>query len=235
MKPFKSLALSLAGLALTAVAGYAQLTLNFASITGSTIQFNGASSSFQFNAPAVGTNVAPQWQIGSETGGTGSAIGLFGTFNNGPFSYGSITTSLYPGLTVETATVIGPLGSLAINDGGGYSLTGNVNWIQVETVNSIGSLNGQLDVNVTALAYSGGNADLHTIVADGPASMNISFQFAPTEMLSQLSTGTGPYNTSFSGSMSVAAPVPEPGTTVLAVMGGLFLAGWTVRRRHSIP
>ncbi len=28
--------------------------------------------------------------------------------------------------------------------------------------------------------------------------------------------------------------VPEPGTTVLAVMGGLFLAGWTVRRRHSV-
>src|SRR5208282_620746 len=234
MKPIKSLALSLAGLALTAVVSHAQLTLNFASITGSTLQFNGASSSFQFNAPAVGTNVAPQWQIGSEAGGTGSAIGLFGVFNNGPFSYGSITTSLYPGLTVESASVIGPLGSLSVNDGGGDFLTGNVNWIQVQTMNSIGSLNGALSVNVTGLAYSGGNADLHTIVAQGPASMNISFQFAPTEMLSQLSSGTGPYNTSYSGSITVAA-VPEPGTTVLAVMGGLFLAGWTVRRRHSIP
>ncbi|HTY88893.1 MAG TPA: PEP-CTERM sorting domain-containing protein [Candidatus Acidoferrum sp.] len=29
--------------------------------------------------------------------------------------------------------------------------------------------------------------------------------------------------------------VPEPGTTALALMGGLVLAGWTVRRRQSTP
>ena len=29
------------------------------------------------------------------------------------------------------------------------------------------------------------------------------------------------------------ATVPEPATTVLAVLGGLCLAGWTVKRRHS--
>jgi len=46
--------------------------------------------------------------------------------------------------------------------------------------------------------------------------MNVSFQFSPSEMLSQLTSGIGPYTTSFSGSISV---VPEPTIT------GCFLSG----------
>ncbi len=195
-----------------------QLTFNFSSTSGSTIQFNGTGSSFQFN-PLAG----PQWQIGSEDGGTGSAVGLLGTFGNSPFSYGPITTELVPGLTYEFANVTGPLGAVSINDGVGYTLTGSVDWIQVSTANYSGAINGQLDVNVSNLSYSGSNPDLLTLFANAPASMNLSFQFSPGKTLSQLSAGTGPYKTSFSGSLAV---VPEPTTTASLLLGLGVLIGF---------
>jgi hypothetical protein len=104
-------------------------------------------------------------------------------------------------------------------------LTGNVNWIQVETVNSLGGINSSATINVTGLAYAGTNPDLAALVAGGPGSMNVSFQFSPSEMLSQLTSGSGTYNTSFSGSISV----PEPGTFALMVCG---LTGLLVMRRR---
>jgi hypothetical protein len=230
MKSIKSFAVAMAGLALSAVTSHAQLTLNFASTPGATIQFNGTNSSFQFNSstlvlrPPIGAfYVGSQWSIGSEVGGTGSAIGLLGVVNNSPFSYGPITT---PFTGDEIANVIGPLGALSINDGVGNFLTGNVNWIQVETINSLGGINSSATINVTGLAYAGTNPDLAALVAGGPGSMNVSFQFSPSEMLSQLTSGSGPYYTSFSGSISV----PEPGTFALMVCG---LTGLLVMRRCS--
>jgi hypothetical protein len=228
MKPIKSFAVAMAGLALSVVTSQAQLSLNFASTPGATIQFNGTASSFQFDAstlvlrPPIGTYyVGSQWSIGSETGGTGSALGLLGVVNNSPFSYGPITTVIAGTDTDESAYVTGPLGALAINDGVGNFLTGNVDWMQVATFNSAGAINALLTINVTGLAYAGINADLLTLVADGPGSMNVSFQFSPSETLSQLTSGSGPYNTSFSGSISV---VPEPSSFSLFGFGGA-LAG----------
>ena len=241
MKPIKSFVVAMAGLAISAVTSHAQLTLNYASTPGSTIQFNGAASSFQFNSstlvfPApIGTfYVGSQWSIGSETGGTGSAVGLLGVFTNSPFSYGPITT---PSAGVELATVIGPLGGLNLNDGFGNLLTGNINWIQLETDNSSGSINAALTVNVTGLAYAGINPDLLTLVADGPGSMNVSFQFSPSKMLSQLTSGSGPYNTSFSGSLSVPGniSVPEPMSAgvLLLGLGVLVCFQRFTQNRHS--
>jgi len=235
MKPIKSFTMAMAGLALSAVTSHAQLTLNYASTPGSTIQFNGAASSFQFNsstlvfpAPIGNYYVGSQWAIGSETGGTGSAIGLLGVVNNGPFIYGPITTT--PS-SDEIANVIGPLGALSINDGVGQFLTGNVNWIQVETDNSIGGINATLIVNVGGLAYAGINPDLLTLVAEGPGSMNVSFQFSPSKMLSQLTSGSGPYNSSFSGSISV--PEPMSAGVLLLGLGVLVCFQRFAQNRHS--
>lgn len=219
MKPIKSFAMAMAGLALSVVTSQAQLSLNFASTPGATIQFNGTASSFQFDSstlvlrPPIGAYyVGSQWSIGSENGGTGSALGLLGVFTNNPFSYGPIAT---PSPGVEIATVTGPLGGLNLNDGLGNLLTGNINWIQLETDNSSGSINAALTVNITGLAYAGINPDLLTLVADGPGSMNVSFQFSPSMILSQLTSGSGPYNSSFSGSISV----PEPMSAGVLLLG----------------
>lgn len=211
----------MAGLAISAVSSRAQLTLNFSSTIGSTIQFNGTASSFQFNNSTFtgfgGIFNGTQWSVTSETpGGSGPATGLFGMFNNGPYSYGPINTVINGMDTNETANVIGGSGTMNINDGSGYFLTGNVNWMQVETDDSIGGLNALLNVNVTGLAYSGSNSDLATLVAEGPASLNVSFQFSPAEMLTQLTSGSSPFSTSYSGSVSV---VPEPATAGCLLLG----------------
>jgi Nif-specific regulatory protein len=61
-----------AGLVAAAVTSQATISLNFANIEDTGIQFNGASDSFQLN-PSPGDLANPQFQITSSTGGTGSA------------------------------------------------------------------------------------------------------------------------------------------------------------------
>jgi hypothetical protein len=208
---------TIVGLALMTASSPAQLTLNFASNTGATVQFNGSASSFNFN----NGNNGYQWNVTSEVGGA-AALGLNASVNNGPFIYGPITTSG----SVQYASVLGPLGNLVLNDGGANNLVGTVNWIDVATYGvGPGVLNATLDVNVSNISYSGSNPDLQFLVAHQPGSMDVSFQFATTSTLTELSTGTGPYLTSYSGSLSV---VPEPSTLALAGLGGLALL---LRRR----
>jgi hypothetical protein len=216
MKSIQSFVVAMASLAISVVTSHAQLSLNFASTPGSTIQFNGTNHTLQFNSSTMSGYVGTQWEIGSESGGTGSALGLFGVVSNNPFSYGPVSTIIMGPYTLQTADVLGPFGELNINDGLGNSLTGDVNWVDLETVNFAGGINASLTINVTDLAYAGSNVDLETLVAGGPGSMDLTFQFSPGKMLSQLTSGSGPYSTSFSGSLSV---VPEPATA------GCFLLG----------
>ena len=218
MKFNKACTVAVVSLALWAVPSYGQLTLNFAANTGATLQFNGASDSFQFTSPAAN---GYQWHITSETGGS-SAIGLNGLFNNGPFVYGPITTTGSGITMVQKATVTGPLANLIINDGSG-NLSGTVNLVDVETFAASGSgggMNANLTVNLTGVTYSGSNPDLLFLKAHQPGTLDLSFQFSPGKTLTQLSTGTGPYATSFSGSLIV---VPEPSALALAGLGGLVL------------
>ena len=223
--------MAMAGLAISIVTSQAQLSLNFSSEAGATIQFNGTADTFQFNNSSPGV----QWQIGSETGGTGSAMFLFGAVNNGPFSYGPITQTVAGGFTIQSASVTGPLGGLSINDGLGNFLTGNVNWVEIDTVNSAGAINAGLTVNVTGLAYGGANVDLQTVVANGPGFMNLTFQFSPGRMLSQLSSGTGPYTTSYSGSLSVPTSVPEPASVTFILLGmGALVCSWRLKQSGNV-
>jgi PEP-CTERM motif len=222
MKLNKASTAVVVGLALWAVSSYGQaLQLNFSANTGGDIQFNGTNDSFQF---APGTN-GYQWRITTETGGS-SSIGLNGDLNNGPFSYGPIT-STGSGLTlVQQATVTGPLAGLVINDGTG-NLTGTVNFINIATfATSGGGMNANLTINLTGVNYSGSNPDLELLKGEEPGTVDLSFQFSPGETLTQLSTGSGPFVTSYSGSISV---VPEPSTLALTGLGGLVLL--QLRRR----
>ena len=212
-------------LAWWAMPGYSQsLTLNFSVNTGAALQFNGASDTFQFNNAGSGY----QWHITTESGGS-SAVNLNGAFTGGPFHYGAIT-STGSGLTlVQNATVTSPLATMIINDGTG-NLSASVNLRDVETFGSAGAgggMNANLVVNLSGVTYSGSNPDLLFLKAAQSATLDLSFQFSPGQTLTQLSTGTGPYVTSFSGSLIV---VPEPSTLALAALGGLGLVLLNQRR-----
>ena len=199
------------------------LVFDFSANTGATIGFSGASHQFNFNP---GTN-GFQWNITSEAGGA-SAIGLNGSFLNGPFSYGSISTINVGPISYQSAPVTGLPANLSIFDGTGY-LTGSVSFMDIETFGpSLGSLNGGLNINLSSISYSGSNPDLVTLRNEQPAVLDLSFQFIPGQNLTQLSTGSGPYTTSFSGSI---AAVPEPTTLALAGLGGFFTLLGAVRRR----
>jgi hypothetical protein len=222
MKQLGTLALAF-GLLACGSALYGQpVTLNFSANTGATIGFGGASHTFNFNP---GTN-GFQWNVTSESGGS-SAIGLNGDILNGPFSYGAISSFNLGPIIYQTAAVSGPLGNLTIFDGSG-NLTGSVNFMDVETFGpATGALNASVNVNLTGISYSGSNPDLLLLQAEQPAALDVSFQFVPGDTLTQLSTGTGPYTTSFSGSISV---VPEPSTLALAGFGGIAALA-AIRRR----
>jgi hypothetical protein len=217
MKLNKAHAVAAMVLALWGMPGYGQLTLNFSANTGTGLQFNGASDSFQFISNGAGY----QWHITSETGGS-SAMNLNGSFGSGAFHYGPITITGSGITMVQSAMVTGPLGGFTINDGTG-NLSGTVNFIDVETYasGSSGGMNAlNLIVNLTGVTYSGSNPDLQLLRAEQPGTLDLSFQFSPGQTLTQLSTGTGPYVTSYSGSLVV---VPEPSTLALAGLGGLIL------------
>jgi hypothetical protein len=199
---------------------HAQLTLNFSNNTNTFIQFGGTNHTIAFSSAPNGY----QWNITSESTGHSAALGLLGSVNNGPFSYGAITPS--DGGNIQSATVTGPLGGLVINDGTSI-LAGQVNWINVTTFfQSAGDFNAQLMVNVTGIVYQGSNPDLQYLTAHQPGTMDLTFQFSPGMDLTMLSTGAGGYDTSYSGSLSV----PEPTVLVLSGLGGLGLL--YLRRRN---
>lgn len=218
-----------AGLALSATSSQAGLSLSFSNQGLNTgIQFNGASSSFQLN-PAPGSLGAPQFEVTSETGGS-SSVGLVGWINGSPWTIGAVTTAGQ----IQSATVTG-LGNLFINDGAGNNLTGTLNWMTIETVQSLGGINAGLAVNITGLAYAGANADLLALANASKGSMNLTFQFNPGQTLAQLVTGSAQIG-SYSGALAAATAVPEPATVVA---GALLLLPFGVstlrilRKRHA--
>jgi hypothetical protein len=207
----------------------ATLTLNLANNAGTAILFNGVANSFAFTS---GTN-GNQWTITSESGGS-SAIGLQGSFNNGPFSYGPITITGSGLGQVQSATVLGPLANMVISDGT-TNLTGTVNFINIATFGSagaVGGINASLNVNLSNVQYTGSNPDLLSLKSNQPGTLDLSFQFSPGLTLTQLSTGTGPYATSYSGSLSVVL-VPEPSSLTL-LLTGVGLTGIGLLRRKLV-
>jgi hypothetical protein len=68
--------------------------------------------------------------------------------------------------------------------------------------------------------------NLNGTTAAGPGNVSWAFQWAQA-------IDPGKELDVFKDKSLSIAMVPEPGTTALAVLGGLCLTGWTVRRRHS--
>lgn len=217
------------GAVLSAITTQASLSLNLSSFPGSTIQFNGSDTSFQFNNSTIKNTrhdyTGLQWQITSETGGN-SAVGLRGWFDvsGGKWEYGDITTSG----DLQWAPVTTTGGALTIKEVNGGLLSGILDWGRVRTYGVSGGLNADLTVNVSSLVYTPADAlhinpDLSALAANTVASLNLSFTFNPAKTLTQLSAGSEPFKSSYSGSISA---VPELPTSIAgAAAVGLALLG----------
>ena len=195
------------------------ITLNYQGLDGTVISFT-SNSTFGFTS----TN-GYQFSISSVAGGIGDSVGLDGFLApGGPFTIGAVTTN--GGL--QSAPVTGT-STLHITDNATLDLTGTINWINIGTVNVLGIINLNGQVNLTGITYTGTNSDLQALAAAGSASDVVTFQFVPAKDLTTLKTQGG--QTSYSGSITT---VPEPGAWVLVAMGtglGVFLRGRRQVRR----
>src|SRR6266481_2521091 len=116
------------------------ITLNFQGLDGTVISFT-SNSTFGFTS----TN-GYQFSISSVAGGIGDSVGLDGYLApGGPFTIGMITTN--GGL--QSAPVTGT-STLHITDNATLDLTGTINWISIGTVNVLGIINLNGQVNLTA-------------------------------------------------------------------------------------
>jgi hypothetical protein len=194
------------------------LELDFANTSGANLSFNGTNGTFSFTP---GTD----FQINNVSGGSGSALNLFGSIS-GTYTIGTITS---PG-GVPTAPVTGS-GVLTIADGLGHDFTADITMSSINKPSSIGMINPNEVVNLSNMHYTGSNSDLQSLANNGinPRAL---LAFFNSHTLSQLKSGGQTVNTGFSGSLM--ASVPEPGTIVLALAAAPALGGfWFSRRRRK--
>lgn len=200
------------------------LTLNYASVSGATITFNGTDRTFAF--PHTG---AYDFVIGAP--GSGSLYGNIG----GTFTIGEITTSTFLGVTYETADVSGT-GTFSIYDGNSKTLTAALTWPAMDALKynqyiSSGFLNTAGTANISNILYGGSNADLLFLFNNQPAISIVSFQFIfPGQTLTQLATGGVEKSTTISGSLSA---IPIPASVLLLGTGLLGLVGLGWKRRKT--
>jgi hypothetical protein len=200
------------------------LTLNYSSVTGANISFDGTNDQFTF--PNTGKY---DFQI---TGGDGAgAINLYGNLD-GTFTIGTITTTNLPSSVLEQALVSGS-GTITIYDG--YNnLNATIQWKDIYTFStqgiSSGSLNTAASGNITNIQYGGSNSTLILLKNYQSATGNLSFQFVnPGISLTELTKNGTTHTTSYSGSIS-AIPVPP---TALLLGSGLVGVFMVYRRRRQ--
>jgi len=218
----------------------AEITLNFSSLgntdpTKEGIQFNGSTDTFVFNHGSDNPFTTPDESnfafsvTGSSTGRTGSNSAVFSLGDiTGVYTIGSIT----PSGPKEVADVTGT-GTFSITDASGNAFAADVSWIRIQTEGTGGTINAGGQLNLTNATYSGLNQDLQQLLTEVNALggiATITFQFASAKTLTQLTT-EDQNNTSYSGSVTTAVPVPP--TLVMLGVGGAFAGVASLLRRRK--
>lgn len=195
----------------------AAVTINYSNTPGSSINLDptddcGGSGTFGCFSFSAGNSI--QVTSGTASGFSGGITGLFGV--------GAIT----PSGSQETASVSGT-GVLSIFDGS-QTLTADLNWIDIASFGTAGSLNTTGTANLSNIVYGGLNGDLLALANAGDGINTASFQFtSPTSLTDIFTTSTSVTSTSFSGSI---APVPLPAAVWLFGAGFLGLIGMARRK-----
>ncbi len=210
----------------SAQAGYT-IDLGFSAVPGSSITFNGASDSFTIAPSALTTGKfaadnGEQFQITTELAGGTTGPGILGYFGAPAGVTVGYTAPVQGPAGVWTSTVNNPASSpLLLVDKNGKTLTGTLTWGSLVTWTvANGALNASLAENVSfpAGSYTGSNSELSQLQAIGHANLQLVWAFAPGMTLAQLSSGGGPYTTTYAG--EIVSTVPEAGT---AAAGGVGL------------
>ena len=227
MKRIRNIILNLPGLAtgalllaaMTCQNAQANASLDFSSIIGANVVFNGTGG-FYFKNATTGAGAGNSFQVINADNLPGDSVGDYGNMS-GTYSIGAITTS---GAT-ESAAVTGS-GIVTINDGG-FVLTGTLVWDDITTVGTGTTLNITGKLNVTSVTYAGSQVDLQTLAAAGSLSDTVDFTFNPAKPLTTLKNT--PEHTTFSGSITA---IPDGAMTV-QLLGGALLAIAAVRRKMA--
>jgi hypothetical protein len=203
-------------LLLIGVASGDDIEIDFANTSGAQLTFNGTNGTFSFTPDTNGHD----FQINNVSGGTGSALNLFGTIS-GTFTIGTILNNEAP--------VTGS-GVLTISDGS-QSLTANISMMAIQKPNAAGVLNPNEIVNVSNIHYTGTNQDLSSFA--GGLNPTALLTFFDSHTLTQLKSGGQTVNTGFAGNLT-SAVVPEPGSMAL-VLGAIPALGglWFSRGRRK--
>jgi len=218
------------GAGLFATQPLSAITLSFANIVGANVEFIGLGGNsgnkggnFRFNAPASGNDfrITASDFIGDSVGDMGAILGTF--------HIGTIT-SLPGGL--QKAPVTGS-GSVVIHGGAGTDLTANLDWNQIQTSGTAGSVNLSGVLNLSSIHYTGGQHDLARLAAYPHTGVAVvSFTFIPARSLTQLTAKNSDKKTSFSGTY-FADRVPDGGATLLLLAAGIMGLGLAGRSRKS--
>jgi hypothetical protein len=233
------LGIAVAGLIVVQTLGAAPVSINFSNVTGAIVNFDG-SNHFQF-LNGDGTDCDPTLS-GCANNATSRDLAITSISNpgvpgqfaslvtqtgniTGVYSIGAIT-DVIPGV-YQTAPVSGT-GKFSIGDGLGTAasdfFTAALNWVNITTVLSGGTININGTVNLTSFNYAGNNTDLQALASSTAGSVVASFQFTSPVSLTTLASTQA--STSYSGSLT-PVNVPEPPFWSLFVveLGGLLLVG----------
>ena len=158
--------------------------------------------------------------------------GLLGLYGSVQGTYGYLNKDITTTGGLQEATPVTLISGTGTNiftiwDSSGFALTGNVNWVDIDTFGITGGLNTEAKINLSNFAYSGTDLNLKKL-SRSQADVVATFQFNPAESLKALEHGT--HNTSYSGTIST---VPDGGVTLM-LLGGALFGLETLRRRFRV-